>query len=68
VPHALNALIVEIDVRDFDVRGQTFGLNCKPVVVRRDLRALSSHFLHWLIAATMSENEFESLAAKSASE
>jgi hypothetical protein len=31
--HALDTLIVEVDVRDFDFRRQTLRTHCKPMIV-----------------------------------
>ena len=62
--HSLYTLIVEIDVRHFNIGRQAFGFHCKPVIVRSDLDALSRHFLDRLVASAMTEHQLESLAAK----
>ena len=50
VPHAFDAVVVEVDVRDFDFRRQAVGLDGEAVVVRGDLdRAASARSLTgWL--------------------
>ena len=53
-----NALIVQVDVRYFDVGRKTVGAHGKAVVVRRDLDAASYSIFHRLIAAAMTELEF----------
>ena len=68
VAHSFDALVVEIDVSNFDLGRQTVSTNSEAVIVRRDLHAASRHFFHGLIPAAMAEDEFESLGAKRASQ
>ncbi len=66
--HALDALVIEIDVRDFYFAGKAAGFHGKAVIVRSDFHTALPQVLDWLIAAPMSEYEFERLASKSAAQ
>ena len=65
---AFDATVVEVDVRDFDFGGQTVRLYCEAMIMRSNLDVAVTKILDRLIAAAMSKNEFESLAAKCASQ
>ena len=68
VTHTFNAAIVEIDVGDFDLRGQAVRRDCKAMIVRSDFDFAVGGVLHWLVAASMSEDKFKRLAAKRAAQ
>src|SRR5882672_7950397 len=65
---AFHALIVEVDVGNFHVTGQSIGPYGKTVIVRSDLDAAANRILDRLIAAAMAKDQFESLTAESASQ
>mgnify|MGYP006955681963 CR=1 FL=1 len=64
MPHAFYALIVEINVRHFNVRRQRVGFDCKAVIMRRDFDSAPRYFLHRLIPTAMAEDQLERLRAK----
>ena len=66
--HALDAVVVEIYVSDFDFGWQAVGLHRKAVIVRSNLDVAVAEILDRLIAAAMTKHQFESLAAKGASQ
>ena len=55
VAQAFDALVVEIDVRDFHFRRQTAGFYGKPMIVRSDLDVTVLEVFNRLIAAPMAE-------------
>ena len=66
VAHALVGVVVEIDVRDFDVaRGQRFGIDAEAVILRGDFDFLREQVLYRMIRAVMAEFQLESFAAQS---
>ena len=66
--HSFNALVVEIDMSDFNFRRQAFSTNCKTMVVRSNFDTSSRDFLHRLIAATMAKDQLERLAPEGAAQ
>jgi len=54
--HAFDALIVEIDMRHFNVRRQRVGFDCEAVIMRCDFDAAARHFFHRLITTPMTED------------
>ena len=62
---AFERLVVQIDVREFDLAGiERIRVNGEPVIVRSDLDLTSRHVLDRLIAAAMSEFHLVSLGTK----
>lgn len=59
VTHAFDAVVVEIQVSDFDFGRQAFGCDCEAVIVRSDVYFTAVSFLDWLIPAAMSKDEFK---------
>ena len=68
MPHPFQRPIVEIDMSDFNFRWQTFGANCKTMVVRRNFDTSSRDFLYGLIAPTMAKHQLERLATEGAAQ
>ena len=66
VPHALDTLVIQVDMRHFDFGRQAVGLHGKAVIVRGDLDVAVAKIFDRLIAAAMAKHELESLAAKRA--
>ena len=65
VAHAFVGVIVQIDVRDFDVaRRERFGIHAEAVVLRRDFDFLRAQIFHRMIRAVMAEFQLECLAAQ----
>ena len=68
VAHAFDALVVEIDVSDFDFRRQAVALDRETVIVRSDLDVTVAKVFDGLVAAAMTKRKFESFPAKRASQ
>ena len=65
VAHAFIGVVVEIDVRDFNVtRGKRFGIDAKAVILRGNFDFLREQVLHGMIRAVMAEFQFEGFAAE----
>jgi len=64
--HAFHAAVIKVYMRDFDFWRQSVCLDRESVIVRSDLNVAVAKILYWLIATAMTEDEFESLAAKRA--
>ena len=56
MPHAFDAAIVEIYMRDFDFRRQSFCLDRETVIVRSDLDMAILKIFDRLIAAAMTKD------------
>ena len=66
VAHALVGVVVEIDVRDFDVaRGKRFGIDAEAVILGGDFDFLREQVLYRMIRAVMAEFQFKGFAAES---
>src|SRR5579862_249353 len=63
VPHSLDGLVVQIDVRDFDVGGERVRVDREPVVLRGDCDAPALQILHGLVASVVPELQFEGAPA-----
>jgi hypothetical protein len=64
--HALIGVVVQVDVRDFDVTGrQRIGIDDKAVILGGDLDVPGAHVFYRVIRAMMAEFEFVSAAAQS---
>ncbi len=66
--HAFNTAIVEIDMRHFNLRRETIGLDRETVIVRSDFHSALLQVFHRLVSAAMPKGEFESLTAKGAAQ
>ena len=66
--HAFDALVVEVDMRDFDFGWQRVGFHREAVIVRSDFNVAVAKIFHWLIAAAMTKHQFEGLSAEGATE
>src|ERR1700749_2342844 len=66
--HPLDATVVEIDVRDFDIRGKVFGLDGEAAVLRRDLDLAGVQVFDRLVAAAVPEAKLVCGRAKRATE
>src|SRR4051794_16234883 len=65
VPETFERLVVEVDVRVFDiVRVQRIGIDCEAVILRRDLDASAAQILDRMIAAAVSELQLVRAAAE----
>ncbi len=68
VAHALDAVVVEVDVRDLDLGGQALGAHREAVVVRGDLDLAGVPVLDGLVAAAVAEAQLVGRAAEGAPE
>ena len=66
--HAFHRAIIEIDVRDLDIRRQAGRIDGKTVVLAGDADFAAAQILDRLVAAAVTKFEFESLAAVSVSQ
>ena len=66
--HAFDTGVVEIDVRHFNFRRQAVRLHRKAVIMRSDFHVAVARIPDRLITAPVTKCEFESLAAKRASQ
>ena len=64
VPHALESLVIEIDVAELDVAGKRGRIDREAVVLGGDLDPAGSLVTHRVIGASMAELELEGLAAE----
>src|ERR1700684_4336159 len=65
MPQTFERLIVQVDVGEFHFAArQGIGIDSKIMVVRRDLDLAGTQLLHRMVAAMMSELQFERLATK----
>ena len=64
VAQTFDRLVVEIDAIDGDRRRQTFAVHRKTVILRRDFHFAGFQIFHRLIAAAMTEFQFESFSAE----
>src|SRR2546421_6158087 len=64
VAHAFDAVVVEVDVCDFNFGRETVGCNREAVIVRSDLDRAGGAFKDRLIAAAMTEAQFIGRAAE----
>lgn len=66
VPHALQRVVVKIDVRQLDfARRQRIGINREVVIVRRDLDLAGVQLFHGMIPPMMAEFQLVGFAAQS---
>ena len=68
VSNPFGRLIIQIDVRYFDVVGQARRIDGKAVILRCDLYLSCSPIQHGLIRAAVTEAQFVSLATKGQAE
>ena len=66
VPHAFDALVVEIEVRHFNFGWQAIRLNGKTMIVRSNLDVPVARISDRLVTAAMTKDKLESLTAKRA--
>ena len=60
---ALDRVVVEVQVRHFQIVGQRFGLDRKAVVLRGDLHPAAVPVHHGLVGAAMAELQLVGLRA-----
>jgi hypothetical protein len=60
VAHSLDCAVIEIDVCDFDLFWQRFGIDCKPMILRGDCHFARSQIFDRLISTAMAKFKFES--------
>ena len=65
--HSFAAIVVEIDVRNFDFGREALGDDRKSVIVRSDFNVSGAQIFDRLISAAMTEKKFVSRAPESAS-
>lgn len=68
VAHAFDAFVIEVYVRDFDIRRQRFGVHREAMIVGSDFDVPVAKIFHRLIATAMAEPQLESFAAERASQ
>src|ERR1043166_5456894 len=68
VAHPLDATVVEVDMRDLDLRGEALGLDGEAVVVRGDLDAARAEVFDRLVAAAVAEAQLVGRAAEGAAQ
>src|SRR5258708_38729471 len=66
VSHALDTLVIEVNVSHLNFCRQAVGLHGKAVIMRGDFDVAVAKVFDRLIAAAMTKHELESLAAKRA--
>ena len=66
VAHAFDAIVVEVDVGDFNFLWQCLSFDGKAMIMRGDFHVAVAKILDRLIAAAMTKHKFESFAAKRA--
>ena len=66
--HALDGIIVEVDMSDLDVVRERIGIDCETVVLRGNGNSSGAEIFDGLVAAAVSEFEFERFSAISVSE
>ncbi len=66
--HAFDGAVVEIDVRDFDLRWERVGIDCKAVILRGDRNFSGAEIFHRLVATAVTELELESFTTESVTE
>src|SRR5262245_46549816 len=65
VRHSLNGVVIEVDMRDFDLVGiETIGIDGKSMILSRNLHAVFLDVQHRMIPAVMAEFQLERPAAK----
>ncbi len=63
--HSFVGVVVEIDVRDFDVAGgQRFGIDTETVILGGDFHFLRKQILYRMIRTVMAELQFEGFSAQ----
>src|SRR5437870_4094466 len=66
--HAFDALVVKIDVGDFEFRWEAIGLHRESVIVRSDLDVAIAKIFDRLIATTMTEDELKCFSTEGTSQ
>src|SRR5438046_673152 len=66
--HAFDAIVVEVDVGDFNFLWQCLSFDGKAMIMRGDFHVAVAKIFDRLIAATMTEHQFESLATESSAQ
>ena len=66
MPHAFDALVVEIEVRYFNFGWQAIRLHGKAMIVRSNFDAAIARVFDRLVTAAMTKHKLESLTAKRA--
>src|SRR6266487_3009305 len=64
VPHSLHGAVVQIYMRHFYVGGQRVGIDCEPVILRRDRHLTAAQIFYWLVGAVMPKFQFVSRSAE----
>ena len=65
VAHALVRIIIQVDVRDFDVAGrQRIGVDGKAMILGGDLHVAGAHVFHGMIGAMMAKFQLVSAATQ----
>ena len=66
--HAFDAIVVEVNVGDFNFIWQRLSLHGKAMIMRSNLHVTVARIPDRLIAATMTEHQFESLPTESSAQ
>ena len=64
VPHSLHGAVVQIYMRHFYVGGQRVGIDCEPVILRRDRHLTAAQIFYRLVGAVMPKFQFVSRSAE----
>ena len=62
---AFHSAVIQINVRDFDVRRKGVGIDRETMILACDGNFTAAEVFHWLIATTMAEFQLVSLSAES---
>ena len=64
VPHSFHGAVVQIYVRHFYVGRQRLGIDCEPVILRRDRHLTAAQIFYGLVRAVMPKFQFVSRSAE----
>jgi len=60
VAHPFHCLVIQVDVGDFDRRGQRFRVDGEPVILRGNRYPAVSQVLDWLVPSAVAKLQFDS--------